>query len=70
MVRWRTFARDVRAARDGRTMRELQREAGMSAATVCRAERGRSISVDHYFALCMTLALDPWAYYVDRREPR
>ena len=68
LVKWRALGAAVRIARQDTqlTLRGFARAARIDKASLCRAEAGKPLTVENYFAICMALGLDPWDFIKQR----
>jgi DNA-binding XRE family transcriptional regulator len=64
-ISWREFGRDLRAVRTAsdESLAEFAKGIGINKATVSRVENGRSVSANHFMALCAMCKLSPWTYF-------
>lgn len=64
-ISWRDFGRDLRAVRIAwdESLAEFAKGIGINKATVSRVENGKSVSADHFMALCAMCKLSPWSYF-------
>ena len=64
-ISWRDFGRDLRAVRvaSDESLAEFAKGIGINKATVSRVENGKSVSADHFMALCSMCKLSPWTYF-------
>ena len=58
-IDWKRFGEMVKRVREDNdcTMRKFAEITGVSAATLCRCERGASLEADHFFTLLQVLGL-------------
>ncbi len=62
------FARDIRVARGGDSLRSFARYVGMSNVTLCLLEKGsRNVSTELFMSLCAQLDLSPADYMRSER---